>query len=43
MSIGPAIETKGKKPDEIMKEAECWIEAKMKEISTIEGYPDPDC
>lgn len=43
MSIGPAIETKGKKPDEIMKEAECWIEAKMKEISTIDDYPDPDC
>lgn len=43
MSIGPAIETKGKKPGEIMKEAECWIETKMKEISTIDEYPDPDC
>lgn len=43
MSIGPAIETKGKKPQEIMKEAECWIETKMSEISTVEGYPKPDC
>lgn len=42
-SIGPAIETKGKKPDEIMREAECWIESKMKEISTMPTYPDPDC
>ena len=39
MSIGPAIETKGKKPDEIMKEAEDWIETKMEEISTVPGYP----
>lgn len=43
MSIGPAIETKGKKPAEIMHEAECWIESKMKEISTISSYPDPNC
>ena len=43
MSIGPAIETKGKKPDEIMQEAECWIETKMKEMSTIPTYPDPNC
>lgn len=43
MSIGPAIETKGKKPDQIMREAECWIETKMKEISTIENYPKFDC
>jgi len=42
-SIGPAIETKGKTPDEIMQEAECWIETKMKQISTIDTYPDPDC
>ena len=42
-SIGPAIETKGKTPEEIMQEAECWIETKMKEISTIHTYPDPDC
>lgn len=43
MSIGPAIETKGKKPEQIMKEAECWIETKMSEISTVENYPKPDC
>jgi len=42
-SIGPAIETKGKTPNEVMQEAECWIETKMKEISTISSYPDPDC
>jgi 1-acyl-sn-glycerol-3-phosphate acyltransferase len=42
-SIGPAIETKGKTPEEIMQEAECWIETKMKEISTVSTYPDPDC
>ncbi len=43
MSIGPAIETKGKKTEEIMKEAECWVETKMKEISTVATYPNPDC
>lgn len=43
MSIGPAIETKGKKTEEIMKEAECWVETKMKEISTVATYPSPDC
>lgn len=43
MSIGPAIDTTGKKANEIMKEAECWIETKMKEISTVPTYPDPEC
>lgn len=43
MSIGPAIETKGKKAEQIMSEAECWIERKMKEISTVETYPESDC
>lgn len=43
MSIGPAIETKGKKTGDIMKEAECWIETRMKELSTIHSYPEPDC
>ena len=43
MSIGPAIETKGKKAEDIMKEAECWIETKMKEISTVTTYPSSDC
>ncbi len=40
MSIGPAIETKGKKADQIMQEAETWIENKMKELSTIPSYPE---
>ena len=40
MSIGPAIDTKGKKAADIMKEAETWIEMKMKEISTVHSYPD---
>lgn len=39
MSIGPAIETKGKKAGDIMAEAEAWIENKMQEISTIPDYP----
>jgi len=39
MSIGPVIETKDKRAEDIMGEAESWIEAKMKEISTIPGYP----
>ena len=43
MSIGPAIETKGKEAEEIMQEAECWIETKMKEISTVPNYPDSGC
>ena len=43
LSIGPAIETKGRKTEDIMKEAECWIETKMKELSTIDTYPDSDC
>lgn len=42
MSIGPAIETKDRKPEEVMLEAETWIETKMKEISTISNYPDPE-
>ncbi|MDH5600818.1 MAG: 1-acyl-sn-glycerol-3-phosphate acyltransferase [Gammaproteobacteria bacterium] len=40
MSIGPAIETKGRKTEDIMKEAEKWIETRMKEISTIPSYPE---
>jgi len=39
MSIGPVIETKDRKAEDIMNEAESWIEAKMKEISTVPGYP----
>lgn len=43
MSIGPAIETKGRKTEDVMHEAECWIETKMKELSTIDTYPEADC
>lgn len=43
MSIGPAIETKGRKTEDVMHEAECWIETKMKELSTIDNYPEADC
>jgi len=39
MSIGPAIETQGRRTEDIMQEAETWIETKMKEISTIQNYP----
>jgi len=42
MNIGPAIETKDRKTTEIMEEAEFWIETKMKEISTIPSYPEPN-
>lgn len=42
LSIGPAIETKGRSPEEIMHEAELWIETKMKEISTMPNYPIPN-
>ena len=40
MSIGPAIETKNRKPEDVIHDAEAWIETKMKEISTISNYPD---
>lgn len=43
MSIGPAIDTTGKKAEQIMQEAECWIETKMKELTTVETYPEFDC
>jgi 1-acyl-sn-glycerol-3-phosphate acyltransferase len=33
VSIGPAIETKGKKASKILKESQDWIEAKMQEIN----------
>jgi len=39
LSIGPVIETKNRKAEDIMREAEDWIESKMKEISTVPGYP----
>jgi 1-acyl-sn-glycerol-3-phosphate acyltransferase len=31
--VGPLIETKGRKADEVLQEAQDWIEGKMKEIS----------
>ena len=43
MSIGPAIETKGRTSEDIMKEAEAWIETKMAEISTTPNYPKSEC
>lgn len=42
MVIGPAIEVTGKTAEQINKETELWIEQKMKEISTIADYPDPN-
>lgn len=33
VSIGPVIETKGKKASQILKESQEWIEAKMQEIN----------
>jgi len=32
VSIGPAIESLGRKPDELMREAEAWIEAEMRRL-----------
>jgi 1-acyl-sn-glycerol-3-phosphate acyltransferase len=29
VSIGPAISSEGRKPDELMREVEAWIEAEM--------------
>jgi len=31
--IGPAIKTKGRKPEEIIKEVETWIESTMDDIT----------
>ncbi len=35
ISIGPLIETKGRKASEINAEAEAWIEGRMREISSL--------
>lgn len=32
VAIGPAIDPRGRKPDEIIKQVEEWIESKMKEL-----------
>lgn len=38
VSVGPVIETKGKKASQILKESQEWIEAKMQEINfTAQG------
>mgnify|MGYP003453003377 FL=1 len=32
VSIGPAIPSKGRRPDELMTQVEAWIEAEMRRI-----------
>lgn len=39
VAIGPAIDSKGKSAEEIVKAAEYWIETKMQEITTLDTYP----
>ena len=39
VSIGPAISSVGRKPDELMAEVEAWIEAEMRRLDP-EAYPD---
>ena len=43
MIIGPPIETQNREAEAILKEAECWIETTMKQISTFPNYPEPEC
>ncbi len=38
-SIGPPIESVGRRPDELMDEVEAWIEAEMLRLDP-EAYPD---
>ena len=38
ISIGPAIPSVGRKPDELMREVEDWIEAEMRRLDP-EAYP----
>ena len=38
ISIGPAIPSVGRKPDELMREVEAWIEAEMLRLDP-EAYP----
>lgn len=40
VSIGPPIETKGKKADQILNEAKDWIEAEMRRISGVPTAAD---
>ena len=39
ISIGPAIPSQGRKPTELMREVEAWIEAEMLRLDP-EAYPD---
>jgi 1-acyl-sn-glycerol-3-phosphate acyltransferase len=39
VSIGPAIPSVGRKPDELMREVEAWIEAEMRRLDP-EAYVD---
>lgn len=39
ISIGPAISSAGRKPDELMREAEAWIEAEMRRLDST-AYVD---
>ena len=39
LEVGPAIATEGRTPEEVMAEAEAWIEARLAEISEV---PRPD-
>ena len=40
VSIGPAIDSTGRKPDELMAEVEAWIEAEMRRLDP-EAYASP--
>ena len=39
VSIGPAISSVGRKPDELMREVEAWIESEMRRLDP-EAYRD---
>ena len=39
MSIGPAIDTAGKKAEQVRDEARQWIEAKMEQLTVPGRFP----
>ena len=39
ISIGPVIRPHGKKPDDILRETQQWIEGRMKEITVPDRFP----
>lgn len=41
VSVGPAIPSVGREPDELMREVEAWIEAEMRRLDP-EAYPQVD-